>query len=333
MKTYIVLLGRLVFVASFFLTPAAFGANYEAPGIQTATIETGEMVDEKRDRTIPYKLFLPAETSSDAPLPIVIFSHGLGGSRDGAGYLGSHLASHGVLALHIQHPGTDRSIFEGAASRDSLKKAVEKTLKDPRAAISRFKDIPFVIDQIETWNAVGDLAGRIDLNAIGMSGHSFGARSTFVAAGERLGRRGISFQDERIRAAIAYSPNLPQSGKAPKEPYRDIEIALMHVTGTEDGSPVDSDGDFDPAVRTRPFEELDATPQYLLVLDGAEHRVFSGRANPYKEDVQDDEFLRVTRAASLAFWRAHLMGDADAQAYLESDALASDAVVFRYNVK
>ena len=47
----------------------------------------------------------------------------------------------------------------------------------------RVRDVPAVLDQLDTWNKSGPLAGRMDLEKIGMSGHSFGAVTTEAVSG------------------------------------------------------------------------------------------------------------------------------------------------------
>jgi len=61
------------------------------------TVQNGEL---KRD--FPIRVYLPSEKSS---APIVLFSHGLGGSREDSGYLGKHWAARGYVAVFVQHPG------------------------------------------------------------------------------------------------------------------------------------------------------------------------------------------------------------------------------------
>jgi predicted dienelactone hydrolase len=44
--------------------------------------------------------------------PVVLFSHGLGGSRTGSVFLGEHWAARGYVAVFLQHPGSDDSIWK-----------------------------------------------------------------------------------------------------------------------------------------------------------------------------------------------------------------------------
>jgi len=60
--------------------------------------------DAARNRDIPVRVYLPANT---APEPVILFSHGLGGTRTGSAFLGEHWAARGYVAVFLQHPGSD----------------------------------------------------------------------------------------------------------------------------------------------------------------------------------------------------------------------------------
>jgi predicted dienelactone hydrolase len=71
------------------------------------------VADQKRDRSIPLLVSLPDDS---APAPVVLFSHGLGGSREGCGYLREHWAgaamwqcSSSIPAVTHRSGGTCRS--------------------------------------------------------------------------------------------------------------------------------------------------------------------------------------------------------------------------------
>ena len=178
-----------------------------------STISTGAFRDTARARTIPFKLYAPddpEDAPDPGPRPVVIFSHGLGGSRDAAPYLGEALSRNGYYAFFIQHPGSDASILDGVKSRDEVMQRLRAVMQNPGNAPDRFRDLHVVIDQMHLMNAPdGPLAGKLDLEHIGMAGHSYGARSVLTAAGQRMGMYGTPFKDSRVRAGIALSPNLP----------------------------------------------------------------------------------------------------------------------------
>ena len=54
------------------------------------------ITDTNREREIPVRLYLPAATNA---APVVLFSHGMGGSRAGSAYLGRQWAARGYVAV------------------------------------------------------------------------------------------------------------------------------------------------------------------------------------------------------------------------------------------
>jgi hypothetical protein len=83
--------------------PLSAGPSFEAEMVEWT------VRDAARDRDIPLKIYLPASRAAE---PVVLFSHGLGGSRDGCSYLGQHWASRGYVAVFLQHPGSDDSVWK-----------------------------------------------------------------------------------------------------------------------------------------------------------------------------------------------------------------------------
>ena len=70
----------------------------------TVDVSYGEWTDTARaNRVVPYKIYLP--TNAPGARAVVLFSHGLGGNRDGAEYLLRFLAESGYVTVAVQHPG------------------------------------------------------------------------------------------------------------------------------------------------------------------------------------------------------------------------------------
>ena len=160
--------------------------------------------DAARKRDLPVLVYLPAATN---PAPVVIFSHGLGGTRFVSPFLGRHWAARGYVAVYVQHPGSDDSVWKDIPAKDryrSMKQAA--SLKN---FLLRVKDVSVVVDQLEHWNtnASSPLAGRLDLKKLGMSGHSFGAATTEALCGETLPIKGRDLTDARFTAALVLSPS------------------------------------------------------------------------------------------------------------------------------
>jgi predicted dienelactone hydrolase len=266
--------------------------------------------DATRNRDIPLRVYLPTNT---VPEPVILFSHGLGGSRTGSAFLGEHWAARGYVAVFVQHPGSDDSVWKDVPPR-------QRMLAMNQAAslenfLLRVQDISAVLNQLEIWNAgkTSPLAGRLDLKKTGMSGHSFGAVTTEAVSGETLAMTGQKFTDPRIRAAIAFSPSIPQVG-SPAKAFGAVKIPWMLMTGTEDVAPI---GHMDAASRLKVYPALHGAPKYEVVLFNAEHSVFTDRALPGDHEPRNPNHHRVILALSTAFWDAYLRGDQDARAWLD----------------
>jgi len=103
----------------------------------------------------------------------VLFSHGLGGSREGNAYLGHHWSARGFAIVAVQHPGSDDAVWRDARPAERLA-AMEKAA-NLQNTLLRFGDIPAVIDQLEHLNrSNGSPLRATGPGRIGMSGHSFG---------------------------------------------------------------------------------------------------------------------------------------------------------------
>ncbi len=255
--------------------------------------------DQGRQREIPIRVYLPSEKT---PAPVVLFSHGLGGSRAGYAYLGRHWALRGYVAVFLEHRPTD-----AAGVRNFL---------------LRVKDVPAVLDQLERWNKSDGhaLTGMLDLSRIGMSGHSLGASTTQAMSGQVFSRSTFSYTDPRIKAAIAFSPSSPGHGNDPKEAFGSVKIPWMLMTGTRDFTGI---GNGDVKSRLAVFAALPPGGKYELVLDGAEHSAFTDRTLPRESGKRHLDYHRVILALSTAFWDAWLRGDMAAKTWLEGDGPTS----------
>ncbi len=269
--------------------------------------------DEARSREIPIRVYLP---ESKGPAPVVLFSHGLGGSREGSAYLGRHWASRGYLAVFLQHHGSDTSVWRDKPIGERM--AALRQAAGLQNFLLRVGDVPAVLDQLENWNRSSGhtLEGRLDPGRVGMSGHSFGAVTTQAVSGQRAPGNARGFTDPRIKAAIALSPSGPRRGGDPAQAFGDVKIPWMLMTGTKDIGPI---GDVDLASRLSVFPALPAGGKYELVLHGAEHSAFTERPLPGDTERRNPNHHRAILALSTAFWDAWLNDDPRARQWLDGD--------------
>lgn len=272
----------------------------------TGKTEYGKFYDESRKRDIPYKVYYPDELTGI--YPVIIFSHGLGGSVEGGKYLGEYLSQNGYICFHIQHEGSDESVYKNAKNKEEAFKLLSESIKNYKNAINRFQDIPFVVTSIINLNSNdGVFNGHLDTNNMALIGHSYGAKSVLIAAGEKVAKGMFSFKESRLKVGVALSPSLPinVSGDL-KKIYSDINIPLFHITGTNDDDPLLQKSSFTPEDRTKPYRNISGSPQYLLVLNKAVHSTFSGNKERSSDDPYIDEHIESVKKGVIAFLNYYL---------------------------
>lgn len=283
---------------------------FAQPGLFTVEVARFDWNDAKRNRPVPAKVYFPKDGTGSFPL--IVFSHGLGGTRETYEYLGRHWASHGYISVHIQHEGSDDEVWRGSAQPMQDLRASAANLQN---AVDRPRDVSFAIDQMLALAASdARFRGRTDTNRIGVAGHSFGAYTTMAVAGQAFGLRQISLADSRVYSAIAMSTPVPRS--VTKRNYQQVRIPIFHLTGTADDSPI---GDTPAARRRDPFDHISSAPQYLLTFTGGDHMVFSGRSGLRGDRSKDAEFHQLILGSTTAFWDAQLKGNEAAKSWLEGE--------------
>ena len=256
--------------------------------------------DTSRQREIPVRLYWPAGASPATPVPLVVFSHGLGGTKNGYSYLGKHWASLGFASLHVQHAGSDRAVWTGNVF--SLVSNVVAAASETNA-IDRAKDVSFAITTIL---ASKDFGPSIQTGAIAVAGHSYGANTALLVGGATVERNGkpMSFRDERVRALILISAP-PFVGEGDMVTVLSaVKVPTLHVTGTDDVIRVPGYYS-DVADRIKVFDALDSPDKVLTVFKGATHSIFTDRTGPAGVEL-NSVVKRATRELSGVFLKSVL---------------------------
>ena len=128
------------------------------------------------ERTMDVRIYLPSDLAA-GPFPLVVLSHGFQLNGEGYNVLGDRLASHGFVVVS---PSYGDSLFN-ALSHTALAQIVVAT-----------------IDWAAAENARSDSAlfGHLDLDNIGVTGHSRGGKQSIYAA----------ILDPRIKAVFGIDP-------------------------------------------------------------------------------------------------------------------------------
>jgi len=272
-----------------------------------AIIEDLPLTDASRNRDIPLRIYYPQEAGI---YPVVLFSHGAGGSNQSFEHLGRFWAANGYVAIHLTHPGTDAATFEAGGGE-----AIRTNASDPQSWIDRAEDVAFVLaslDDIEAREPA--LAGKLDRNAIAMAGHSMGAYTTMLTAGTTVDTGGRQREDlavPGISAFIAISPQGPGILGLRRDSWATTQGPMLVITGTNDEGQRGQDANW----RIQAYDSLPAGDKYLAVIDGAEHSSYGDGGETDREGERMKAFVRVT---TLTFLDAYIRGDEEALALLQS---------------
>ena len=307
-------LRRRSLLAAAFAVPALMGigaglrsARAQSPGaeVDTRTLDL-DWLDTTRQRPVPVRLYLPGSASSARPAPLVVFSHGIGGSRRGYSYLGSHFAAEGYASLHLQHVGSDRSLW-GAGNPLALVGRLQDAAQEAEA-IARVHDLRFALDQA----LGGEFAPLLDGQRVVAAGHSYGANTTLLASGARVVREGraLDLREPRLRAAIVIS-SPPFYGESSLEPILGpVRLPSLHVSATEDiiRIPGYYSG---PEDRVAVFDAIGSPRKALAMFNGGSHSMFTDRAGTGGV-LLNGQVKAATRELATAFLRQVLWGDEQA---------------------
>ena len=297
----------------------AWAAAALCPWARAASVDDVIWHDAQRHRVLPLRLRWP---TSPGPWPLILYSHGLGGSRDGGDAWGEAWADAGCVVVHLQHPGSDIEVLRRGLPALHAAANVEQLL-------ARLADVRFVLDEITRRHQAGRAPWRdCRLGAVGLGGHSFGAQTTQALAGQRF-RVAARLADPRLRAFVALSPSAPRGGLSAQQAFGATLRPFFALTGSLDGDPFGAFATGEP--RAGVYDGLPPGQRALLWLDGADHMTFAGnraqrvdgrgpfRRAPVAAEREAAHHALVARLTAL-WWRAHLHDDTAARQALMQPA-------------
>ena len=222
-----------------------------------------------------------APDRAGGPFPLIVFSHGLGGSPEGAAAVLSSWAGAGYVVAAPAFPNTSTNATGGI---------------DPGDYANQPGDVSAVISSVLEASEASDtdLSGLVDPGRVGVAGHSLGGITTLGVSANTCCR------DDRIGAVVV------MAGDPLTFPGGTFELdqmpPLLLVHGTEDDLVT-----YDASVDV--FNDASA-PKGLLTIDGGDHGA--------PLDPSGDGFEAIV-ATTTDFFDGYLKGDEAAIARLGSD--------------
>jgi predicted dienelactone hydrolase len=302
--------------------------------------QTWMLKDSSRDRKFYVDVYKP-QTWRDGKTPVVIFSHGLASRPEDFAKRAEHLASYGYVVALPQHPGSDTKQTE------ALIKGYSREIFDLNEFINRPKDISYAIDELERRNQ-SEFQGKLDLESVGVAGHSFGGYTGLAVAGAEidfqnlekdckrqfgvldtslllqcraltLPRQTYSFRDKRVTAVFTENP--VNSSIFGSTGLSKIEIPVF-IAG----------GNYDPATpfvfeQVRVFPWLTTSNKYLAMSEGQAHVDFSQLDAGVQATIESvgeftlpspDLITSYSNSMSLAFFGMYIEKREDYKPYLKS---------------
>lgn len=198
--------------------------------------------------------------------------------------------------------------------------------------LGRPRDVSFAIDRAEQWNESHELLrGRLDIERVGVLGHSYGAYTTMVVAGIRPALDwleppvapgkglGPALSDGRVDCGVALSPQGPARPFFLEESYASVKIPLLEISGSKD-----KQHGVETENRRRAFELWPPGDRYFVWLANADHVSFSDGTGSGRRTFRSKvraEVQPVVRVATLLFFNAYLKEDGDAKQMLTAEGL------------
>jgi len=302
---------------------------------QTLTVKTRELLESDID------LYLPE--NPEQPVPLIVISHGFGATRSNFVDLAQYLASYGLAVAIPEHIGSN------LVYRQALLQGWLNTEIPSQEFVNRPYDIKVLLDRLEQLQAQDmNWAQDINMQNVGILGHSLGATTALSVAGAELNRERLrqhctpdnpilnvsvflqcrandldmdqqQLRDSRIQAAIAIYP-LSSVIFGPEQ-ISQIDVPTLLMSSSNDiVTPIVTE-------QIYPFLWLQHPEKYLALMIPGTHFSVSlpeDNNNPFtpesaQENPRDNTVgINAMKSLSLAFFKVYLAQEDAYSPYLSA---------------
>ena len=335
--------GRLAQAEAEQAQPVDFSQlpDIRQPGKYQVAKQRWNLTDTQRNRRFYVDVYQPQQGLSEQN-SVIIISHGLSSKPEDFQKRAEHLASYGYVVALPQHPGSDEQ-----QTKDFLE-GNSRQIFQRNEFIDRPLDLKYTLDELERRNS-SEFEGKLDLDNVGVFGHSFGGYTVLAIAGAtpnferlekicaielgklntalllqcralKLERQDYNGRDERVKAVYAINP--VNFGLFGTKELSQIEIPVFIAAGS-----------YDPATpfvfeQSTAFPRLTGAPhKYLQLQEGQAHVDFSQLDAGISDLLETVASLTLpspellddyTNSMMLAFFEVHINDNQDYQPYLQS---------------
>ncbi|MCG7385697.1 prolyl oligopeptidase family serine peptidase [Paenibacillus sp. ACRRY] len=265
--------------------------------------------------TIPTHVVTGAKVSAaESHYPVLLFSPGVRSARFQSMTAIEELVSHGYIVVGIDHPYTSARVTfpDGHAvaykTDPEFGTSQELYQYNVKGVGIRAADASFVLDTLTLWNSHdpnGLLQGKLDLDRVGIFGHSYGGATT----AETLA------QDDRFSAGLSLEGGFwgEVSKAALKQPFMYIMSGETAKSFAPDATEKDNVfyPEFEPDLDHVMTHSLNDT--YYLTVDGFFHQSFTDISlispRMFARGMTPEHNVDITRSYTLAFFDRYLKGE------------------------
>jgi predicted dienelactone hydrolase len=212
----------------------------------------------------------------DESFPVIVFSHGNGNNAIDHAYLLEALASYGYIVAapdHLNDTQDDSRIdfingLAGAPVLPCFDGAKWPSLcahtSVSESMIERFHDVQAILDTLPSW-----FGHRVDMDRVGMMGHSRGSVTTLAVAGGStdLGFSALTGEDGRPRIKALLVLSIGTADVASHVNFQGITVPTLLLSGDLEPAPLQAES-------KAAFMAIASTDKQRLVIHNATHRHF-----------------------------------------------------------